>query len=128
MPDSEKKKIENYVYINGKRLDTYYNELRALIKENKKDEAREMAKALYEKIISVYQEDEKSKFVSLRNKFEENVYQFLLKPEKVLQIAPFDFVSMISIAPLSLRVLTTFATVEVFCPIATYMQITFLSF
>lgn len=96
MPDSEKKKIENYVYINGKRLDTYYNELRALIKENKKDEAREMAKALYEKIISVYQEDEKSKFVSLRNKFEENVYQFLLKPEKVLQIAPFDFVSMIS--------------------------------
>ena len=55
-----------------------------------------MAKALYEKIISVYQEDEKSKFVSLRNKFEENVYQFLLKPEKVLQIAPFDFVSMIS--------------------------------
>ena len=37
MPDSEKKKIENYVYINGKRLDTYYNELRALIKENKKE-------------------------------------------------------------------------------------------
>ena len=62
-----------------------------MAKEKKIQEALPMAKALYEKIITTYPETDDSKFVSLRNKFEQNVYQLMYKPEKTLNVAPFDF-------------------------------------
>lgn len=96
MPESEKKKIEDLVYVNGKRLDAYYSDIEELIKEKKIQEALPMAKALYEKIITTYPETDDSKFVSLRNKFEQNVYQLMYKPEKTLNVAPFDFARMIT--------------------------------
>lgn len=96
MPDSERKKIESMFYVNGKRMDAYYKEIETLISEKKNDEAMPMAKALYEKIITAYPETADSKFVSLRNKFEENVYQLMFKPEKTLNVAPFDFARMIN--------------------------------
>lgn len=96
MPEAEKKQITEFAYLDGKRLDAYYKDIENLISEKKHPEALPMAKALYEKITSVYKETDTHKFVCLRNQFEQNVCQLMFKTDKTLNVAPFDFSTMIS--------------------------------
>lgn len=96
MPDEYQKSITEIMYIDGKRLDKVYQDVVELINLKRFDEAMPVAKQLYEKITKGFQEDEKSKFVSLRNTFEDNLYQLIFKPEKTLNRAPFDLARIIT--------------------------------
>lgn len=96
MPDDYQKGIMDTMYIDGKRLDKVYQEVVELINLKRYDEAMPMAEMLYNKIVNGFKEDETSKFVSLRNTFEDNIYQIIFKPEKTLNRAPFDLARIIS--------------------------------
>lgn len=96
MPDEQKDEIERLTHIDGIRLDEYYKNILELINEKKTVEAKTLAEKLYKKITEEYKEGDIAKFVSLRNPFEDNLYQFLFKPEKTLNRAPFDFCTYIS--------------------------------
>ncbi len=97
MPEEQREEIKRLTYIDGKRLDEIYDEIDALLNESKAVEAKPLAEKLYKKIILEFKETEKSKFVSLRNPFEDNMYHFLYKPEKALNRTPFDFCKFITV-------------------------------
>lgn len=96
MPEEQKKEVERLTHLEGVRLDEYYRNIVKLINEHKTVEAKPLAEKLYSKIIEEYREGEKAKFVSLRNPFEDNLYQHLYKNEKTLNRAPFDFATYIA--------------------------------
>jgi tetratricopeptide (TPR) repeat protein len=96
MPESQKEEIKRLTHIDGERLDIYFNKINKLIGEKKSVEAKPLAEKLYYKITEEYREGEVAKFVSLRNPFEDNLYQYLFKPDKVLNRAPFDFSTYIA--------------------------------
>jgi len=96
MPEEYQKSIMRIMYINGKRLDRVYNDILEIIKRKQFQEALPLAEELYSKITEGFTENDDSKFVSLRNTFEDNLYQIIFKPEKTLNRAPFDFARMIS--------------------------------
>ena len=92
MPEEQKAEIERLTHIDGKRLDVYHDEIVKLISEKKINDAKVMAERLFKKIIIEYREGEKARFVSLRNPFEDNLYQLKYKSDdKILNRAPFDF-------------------------------------
>jgi len=97
MPDSEKKEVEHLTHLDGVRLDEYYNNIVKMINDKNAVEAKPLAEKLYNKIIQEYSEGETAKFVSLRNPFEDNLYQHLFKNEKTLNRAPFDFATYITV-------------------------------
>ncbi len=97
MPEEYQKSILKIMYINGKRLDKVYNDIAEMLKTKQNlENALTLAEELYSKITEGFVENETSKFVSLRNTFEDNLYQIVFKPEKTLNRAPFDFARMIS--------------------------------
>jgi len=96
LPENVRKEMLRITHVDGVRLDKMYEQITALIREKKFVDAKSMAERLYKKITVEFREGEKSKFVSLRNPFEDNLYQRLFKPEKELKRAPFDFASYIT--------------------------------
>lgn len=97
MPEEYQKSIMRIMYINGKRLDKVYADIVEIINSKQNlEKALELAEALYSKITEGFAETETSKFVSLRNTFEDNLYQIVFKPQKTLNRSPFDFARMIS--------------------------------
>lgn len=97
MPEEYQKSIMRIMYINGKRLDKVYADIVEMLKNKQNiNEALPLAKELYEKITEGFVETDESKFVSLRNSFEDNLYQIIFKPQKTLNRTPFDFARMIS--------------------------------
>lgn len=97
MPQEQKEEIERLTHIDGKRLDEVHDEIMKLIKEKNLNEAKILAERLYKKIIIEYREGDKARFVSLRNPFEDNLYQLKYKPDdKVLNRTPFDFGTFIT--------------------------------
>ncbi|MGN0574980.1 MAG: tetratricopeptide repeat protein [Ruminococcus sp.] len=96
MPEEQREEIKRLTHIDGIRLDEFYNRIVKLINEKKAVEAKPLAEKLYYKITEEFREGEKAKFVSLRNPFEDNLYQYLFKPEKTLNRAPFDFAAYIT--------------------------------
>ncbi len=91
MPEDQKAEVNRLTHIDGVRLDEMYNTILEHINKNEYMPAKSLAEKLYKKIVNDYAETEKSAFVSLRNPFEDNLYQILFKPEKTLNRAPFDF-------------------------------------
>lgn len=91
MPEERREEINRLTHLDGKRLNEIYDEIDALIKEKKYLEALPIAERLYKKICLEYSETEKSKFVSLRNPFEDNLCQFLFSENKTLNRTPFNF-------------------------------------
>ena len=96
MPAAQKEEIERLTTIDGRNLNEIYNEISDLIKKKQYVEAKPIAEKLYKKIITDYAQTEKSRFVSLRNPFEDNFYQLKFKPEKTLNRTPFDFAEYIT--------------------------------
>lgn len=96
MPQSQKDEVERLTHLDGERLDKVQEKIVKLVGEKDLNEAKNLAERLYKKIMLDYQEGEKSKFVSLRNPFEDNLYQLRYKPEKILNRAPFDFATMLT--------------------------------
>ena len=96
MPQSQKDEIERLITIDGVRLDEVHEKIIKLIKEKNTVEAKALAERLYKKIKLDYGEGEENKFVSLRNPFEDNLYQLRYKPEKTLNRTPFDFATFIT--------------------------------
>ncbi len=96
MPEERRDEVRRLTHIDKIRLDDYYNKIVELINEKNLIEAKPMAEKLYKKITEEYMEGETAKFVSLRNPFEDYLYHFLYKPEKVLNRAPFDFATYIT--------------------------------
>lgn len=97
MPEEYQKSIMRIMYINGKRLDKVYADILEILKTKQNlGKALELAEELYSKITEGFPESDTSKFVSLRNTFEDNLYQIVFKPEKTLNRTPFDFARMIS--------------------------------
>ncbi|EWM52728.1 hypothetical protein [Ruminococcus flavefaciens] len=96
MPQSQKDEVERLTHMDGMRLDQVQEKIVALVGEKKLNEAKSLAERLYKKIILDYSEGEKSKFVSLRNPFEDNLYQLRYKSDKVLNRSPFDFGTMLT--------------------------------
>lgn len=96
MPQSQKDEVERLTHLDGKRLDEVQEEIVKLVNEKKINSAKELSERLYKKIILDYSEGEKAKFVSLRNPFEDNLYQLRYKTDKVLNRTPFDFGTMIT--------------------------------
>ncbi len=96
MPQSQKDEVERLTHIDGMRLDEMQSKIVELINKKEFNEAKSLSERLYKKIILDYQEGEKSKFVSLRNPFEDNLYQLRYKPDKILNRTPFDFGTMIT--------------------------------
>ena len=91
MPEAQREELNRLTYIDGKRLNEVYADIEALVKEKKYLDALPIAEKLYKKICLEFAETEKSKFVSLRNPFEDNLCQFLFKDDKVLNRTPFNF-------------------------------------
>lgn len=91
MPEAKRKEIIRITHVDGVRLDKLYLQITQLMKEKKSVEAKSLAERLYKKITVEFKETDTEKFVSLRNPFEDNLYQLLYKPEKTLRRAPFDF-------------------------------------
>ena len=96
MPQSQKDEIERLITLDGMRLDKVHEKIVKLINEKNTTEAKALAERLYKKIKLDYGEGETSKFVSLRNPFEDNLYQLRYKPEKTLNRTPFDFATFIA--------------------------------
>ncbi|WP_297960466.1 tetratricopeptide repeat protein [uncultured Ruminococcus sp.] len=96
MPQSQKDEVERLTHLDGKRLDEVQEEIVKLINEKKINAAKDLSERLYKKILLDYSEGEKAKFVSLRNPFEDNLYQLRYKTDKVLNRTPFDFGTMIT--------------------------------
>lgn len=96
MPQSQKDEIERLITVDGMRLDEMHEKILGLIKEKNTTEAKSLAERLYKKILLDYGEGETAKFVSLRNPFEDNLYQLRYKPEKTLNRTPFDFATYIT--------------------------------
>ena len=96
MPQSQKDEIERLITLDGMRLDEAHEKIIKLIKEKNTTEAKSLAERLYKKIKLDYSEGENNKFVSLRNPFEDNLYQLRYKPEKTLNRTPFDFATFIT--------------------------------
>lgn len=91
MPEEDKQEILNLTHIDGVRLDKYHEEISKLISDKNLIEAKNRAEKLYNKIMDIYKETDKAKFVSFRNPFEDNLAQYLFKTDKTLNRAPFDF-------------------------------------
>lgn len=97
MPKEQKEEIERLTHIDGKRLDEFHDDIVKLISEKNINEAKVRAERLYKKIIIEYREGENARFVSLRNPFEDNLYQLKYKPDdKILNRTPFDFGTFIT--------------------------------
>lgn len=96
MPEKYRESIVNVMYVDRRRLDLVYKDIIEYINLKNYNEALPLAEKLYKKITDGFREDKNSKFVSLRNTFEDNLYQLLFKPEKTLNRTPFDFSKMIS--------------------------------
>ena len=96
LPEATRKEMMRITHVDGVRLDKMYEQINQLIGERKFVEAKSLAERLYKKITVEFREGEKAKFVSLRNPFEDNLYQLLYKPEKKLNRAPFDFATYIT--------------------------------
>ena len=98
MPEEYQKSIMRIMYINGKRLDKVYDDILEMLKNKQNlEKALRLAEELYSKITEGFTESDTTKFVSLRNTFEDNLYQIVFKPEKTLNRTPFDFARMISV-------------------------------
>lgn len=96
MSDEKREEITRLTHVDGVRLDALYENISKLINEHKMVEAKPLAERLYKKISVEYRESENAKFVSLRNPFEDNLYQLMFKPEKKLNRSPFDFATMLT--------------------------------
>lgn len=96
IPEERRNEIIRLTHIDGVRLDKMYEQIVELMNKKEYAEAKKLAEKLYKKIIVEFKEGEKAKFVSLRNPFEENLYQIMFKPEKELVRAPFDFSEFIT--------------------------------
>lgn len=96
MPEEKRNEIIRITHIDGIRLDRYYNNIDKLVDERNITEAKVLAEKLYKKITVEFKETEKERFVSLRNPFEENLFQLLFKQEKTLTRAPYDFARYIT--------------------------------
>lgn len=96
MSDEQREEIHRLTHVDGVRLDKMFDNINQLIKEKKIVEAKPLAERLYKKITVEYKEGENAKFVSLRNPFEDNLYQLMFKPDKVLNRTPFDFAAYIT--------------------------------
>ena len=97
MPEEYQKSIMRIMYINGKRLDKVYADIIEMLKSKQNlENALKLAEELYSKITEGFTESDTTKFVSLRNSFEDNLYQIVFKPEKTLNRTPFDFSRMIT--------------------------------
>lgn len=96
MPDDRKKEIERLTHLDGMRLDLYHDKILELIKEKKALQALPLAEKLYNKILQDYPHTETSKYVSLRNPFEDNLCQIVFKDDRTLNRTPFDFSTFIT--------------------------------
>ncbi len=96
MPEERRKEIARLTHIDGMRLDEMYNKIIGMINEKQIIEAVPLAERLYKKITLEYTENDTAKFVSFRNPFEDNLYQYLFKEEKTLNRTPFDFASYLT--------------------------------
>jgi len=96
MPQEQREEIERLTHIDGVRLDNVHKKIVEHINAKEMIEAKSLAEKLYLKITEEYRETETSKFVSLRNLFEDNLYHLLYKPEKTLHRTPFDFATYIT--------------------------------
>ena len=75
MPQSQKEEVERLTHLDGERLDQVQAKIVKLVGEKDLNEAKNLAERLYKKIMLDYKEGETAKFVSLRNPFEDNLYQ-----------------------------------------------------
>ncbi len=96
MPEEQRNEVNRLTHIDGMRLDEMYNKIVGLINEKKPLEAIPLAERLYKKITLEFAETEKTKYVSLRNPFEDNLCQALFKTDKTLSRTPFDFAAYIT--------------------------------
>ena len=91
LPEARRKEIERLTMIDGERLDEIYDRINKLIREHDLLSAKPLAEKLYKKITVEYAETDTTKFVSLRNPFEDELCQHLFPSEKTLNRTPFDF-------------------------------------
>lgn len=96
MPEEKRNEIIRITHIDGIRLDQYYDKIDKLVDERNITEAKVLAEKLYKKITVEFKETEKERFVSLRNPFEENLFQLMYKTDKTLTRAPYDFARYIT--------------------------------
>jgi tetratricopeptide (TPR) repeat protein len=96
MPEEKRKEYERLTHVDGVRLDKLHENIEKLISQRKFVEAKSLAERLYKKITVEYKETDKEKFVSLRNPFEDELYQLMYKPEKTLNRCPYDFAEYIT--------------------------------
>ena len=96
MPEAQREEIKRITHVDGVRLDEQYKKIVEHINKREYVEAKPLAERLYKKITVEFREGDEAKFVSLRNPFEDNLYQILFKPEKKLNRAPYDFATFIT--------------------------------
>lgn len=96
MPEAKRNEIKRITHVDGVRLDKLYEQIAELINKHSYVDAKSLAERLYKKINVEFKETEQTKYVSLRNPFEDNLYQLLFKPEKTLSRTPFDFAQYIT--------------------------------
>lgn len=97
MSDEQREEIYRITHIDGVSLDKVFENITSLINEKKFVDAKPLAERLYKKITVEFKQTEKAAFVSFRNPFEDNLYQYMCKPEKILNRAPFDFSQYITV-------------------------------
>lgn len=96
MPEEEIEEIKRITHVDGVRLDVMHKQIVEMIDKHNSVEAKPLAERLYKKITVEFKENEKAKFVSTRNPFEDNLIQILFKQDKVLNRAPFDLATYIT--------------------------------
>ncbi len=96
MPQEQKDEIARLTHLDGMRLDEVHKKIVEHINAKEMIEAKSLAEKLYYKVTEEYCETETSKFVSLRNLFEDNLYYLLYEPKKTLNRSPFDFATFIT--------------------------------
>ena len=90
MPENAKETMKETTFVEGKRMDRVFGEVRTLVNAGNCAEAEPKLRAISDKIREQF-EDKEPKWFSFRNPFEYHMYRFLYPEDTVFERAPFDF-------------------------------------
>ena len=90
MPEDAKESMKETTFVDGRRMDRVFGEVKTLVNDGKMEEAGEKLRMISDKIAEHF-EDKDPKWFSFRNPFEYHMYRFLYPEDTVFERAPFDF-------------------------------------
>lgn len=94
LPEEEKIPVTSDFYMDGKRIDVMYDEVRYLVSTKQYKKASVLMDSLIQFCEDFLEADKESDYFSFKNMFQALLYQHYFKPEKKFKPTPYDFSDM----------------------------------